>query len=101
MTFQYDEEVVQADENHEAKWVTYEFEAAGTVLGDALVEVITDLYFGALIKSGVSRDTVKVCVETMVYEVDYETLAEEFKERLSDYFRKIARRQFRERMNLI
>lgn len=66
------------------------------MLGDALVAVITDLYFGVLIKSGVSRDRVKVCVDTMVYELDYETLAEEFKERLCDYFQKRAQRQFRD-----
>lgn len=96
MTFQYEEEVVVGNGNYDEKWVTYEYEATGRELGDALVEVITDLYFGVLIKSGVSRDRVKVCVETMVYEVDYETLAEEFKDRLSDYFREQAQRQFRD-----
>lgn len=101
MTFQYEKEVVCEDEYHDGKWVTYEYEATGRELGDALVEVITDLYFGAVIKSGVSCDTVRACVETMIYEVDYETLAEEFEERLSDYFQEEAWRNFRERMNLI
>ena len=101
MTFQYDEEVVHEDENHEAKWVTYEYEVAGGELGDALVEVLTDLYFGELIKSGVPRDKVKQAIDTFIFEIDYETLANEFEERLAAHFREEARRQFREKMNLI
>lgn len=95
MTFTYDEEV------KDGEWTSFEYEATGRALGDALVEVLTDLYFGALIKGGVPRDKVKQCVDTYVYDNDPDELARDYSERLKDYFAKLARERNREAREIV